>query len=102
MSANSVADTQLGLTAGEIQILRQQQQVMAQRSHQGGNPGRGREQSRHSQPSSRAVSAASSQGGPTRLILDPRHLQALQTHMDNLLRAVGNRINEVSRLSFRA
>lgn len=96
MSAHSVPDTQLGLTQGELQILRQQQEVMQQRSHQGGYPGRGRDDHRHSQPSSRHASAASSTGGPTRVILDPRHLQALQTHMDNLLRAVANRINEVS------
>ena len=94
-SVRSVADTELGLTQGEIQLLRRQQEVMAQRSHQGGTPDRGRGTSRHSQPSSRAASAASSTGPPNRVILDPRHLSALQTHLDNVMRQIGTRINEV-------
>lgn len=94
-SVRSVADTELGLTQGEIQLLRRQQEVMAQRSHQGGNPDRGRGTSRHSQPSSRAASAASSTGPHNRVILDPRHLSALQTHLDNVMRQINTRINEV-------
>jgi hypothetical protein len=96
MSATrSVPDTELGLTQGEIQLLRRHQEVMAQRSHQGGNTDRGRGTSRHSQPSSRAASAASSTGPTNRIILDSRHLQALQTHLDNVMRQIGTRINEV-------
>ena len=94
-SARTVADTELGLTQGELQMLRQQQQVMAQRSHQNAYPGRGRGDSRHSQASSRAVSAASSHTVPNRVILDSRHLLALQTHLDNVMRSIGNRIEEV-------
>ncbi|KAI9874258.1 MAG: hypothetical protein M1823_007728, partial [Watsoniomyces obsoletus] len=69
--------------------------MAAQRSHQ--NPGgdRGRGSSRHSQPSSRAVSAASSQGVPNRVVLDPRHLQALQAHLDNVMNAIERRISEL-------
>jgi hypothetical protein len=94
-SANSIPDTQLGLTQGELQYLRHQQQLMAQRSHQSAGAGRGRGDSRHSVPSSRAASAASSQGVPNRVVLDSRHLAALYTHLDNVMRAIENRINEV-------
>ena len=99
MSApRSIADTELGLTQGEIQLLRRQQEVMAQRSHQGGDPGRGRGTSRHSQPSSRNASAASSTGQTNRIILSSQHLQALNTHLDNVMRQIGSRINEVSQI----
>jgi hypothetical protein len=101
-SVQSIPDTALGLTQGELQILRHQQQVMAQRSHQSAGGDRGRANSRHSQPSSRAASAASSQAGHNRVVLDSRHLLALQTHLDNVMRAVENRINEVSSEHLRA
>lgn len=93
---SSIPDTELGLTQGEIQLLRTQQQLMAQRSHQNPNSERGRGNSRVSQPSSRAASAASSTGPGNRVILDPRHLQALQTHLDNVMRSINSRITEVS------
>jgi hypothetical protein len=57
--------------------------------------GRGRGNSRHSVPSSRDASAASSTGPGNRLIMDPRHLQALQTHLDNLMRTIESRIEDV-------
>ena len=98
MSApHSVADSALGLTPAEVIILRQQQQLLAaQRSHQGGMPDRGRGTSRQSQPSSRAVSAASSQSVPGRIVLDPRSLESLYTHLDNVLRSIQRRIGEVN------
>ena len=96
MSApQSVADSVLGLTQAEVLLLRHQQQILAQRSHQGGMPDRGRGTSRQSQPSSRAASAASSQGVPGRIVLDPRSLESLYLHLDNVLRNIQRRIGEV-------
>lgn len=98
-SVQSIPDTALGLTQGEIQFLRHHQQVMAQRSHQGtGGNDRGRVPNRHSQPNSRAASAASSQSVQNRVVLDPRSLAALSTHLDNVMRAIENRLNEVSQV----
>jgi hypothetical protein len=94
-SVRSVADTELGLTQGEIQLLRRQQEIMRQRSHTGGNTDRGRGTSRHSQSSSRAASAASSTGQTNRVILSSGHLQALQTHLDNVMGQIGSRISQV-------
>jgi hypothetical protein len=96
MSATqSIADTALGLTAAELQILRTQQQNIAQRAHQGAAADRGRGTSRHSQPSSRAASAASSQSLQGRVLLDPRSLQNLQVHLENVVRSVESRIDDV-------
>lgn len=97
MSATqSIADTALGLTAAEVQILRTQQQTIAQRAHQGAAAERGRGTSRHSQqPNSRAASAASSQSLQGRVLLDPRSLQNLQVHLENVVRSVEGRIDEV-------
>lgn len=98
MSASqTIADTALGLTAAELQILRTQQQTIAQRGHQGAAADRGRGPSRHSQPSSRAASAASSQSLQGRILLDPRSLHNLQVHLENVARAVEGRIDEVCR-----
>jgi len=71
--ANSIPDTQLGLTQGEIQILRQHQALALS---QAGNS------------SSRAASNASSQG---RLLLDPSSLQALSSHFDRLMYSIRQR-----------
>ncbi|EXJ79998.1 hypothetical protein A1O3_08284 [Capronia epimyces CBS 606.96] len=97
MSApQSVADSVLGLTQSELLLFRQQQQILAQRSHHGGGmPDRGRGTSRQSQPSSRAASAASSQGVTGRIILDPHSLQNLYLHLDNLMRSIQRRIGEL-------
>jgi transglutaminase/protease-like cytokinesis protein 3 len=95
-SVQSVREDELGLTTAELQLLRHQQQVMAQRSHQNSGADRGRGTSRHSQPSSRNVSAASSQGGQNRIIIEPRYLQALTVHLDNVMRAIQNRLDEAS------
>lgn len=97
MSApQSVADSVLGLTQSELLLFRQQQQILAQRSHQGGGMSdRGRGTSRQSQPSSRAASAASSQGVPGRIMLDAHSLQNLYLHLDNLQRTIQRRIQQV-------
>ncbi|KIX98260.1 uncharacterized protein Z520_06340 [Fonsecaea multimorphosa CBS 102226] len=95
MSAQSVADSVLGLTQSELFLLRQQQQILAQRSHQGGMPDRGRGTSRQSQPSSRAVSAASSQSVPGRIMLDPHSLQTLLAHLESVMRTIQRRIGEL-------
>ncbi|OCL03972.1 hypothetical protein AOQ84DRAFT_301736 [Glonium stellatum] len=71
--ANSIPDTQLGLTQGEIQLLRQHQALALS---QAGNS------------SSRAASNASSQG---RLLLDPTSLQALSSHFDRLMYSIQQR-----------
>ena len=98
MSATqSIADTALGFTAAELQIFRQQQQILAQRSHQDTAAARGRGTNRHSQPSSRAASAASSnQSIQGRVLLDPRSLQNLQIHLENIIRQVEGRVDDVS------
>ncbi len=63
----TVPDTQLGLTAAEVQLLRAHQQAAF--ANAGGR-------------SSRAASAASSQG---RLLLDPSSLAALSAHFDRVI-----------------
>ncbi|KAI9776182.1 MAG: hypothetical protein M1835_005585 [Candelina submexicana] len=71
--ATSIPDTRLGLSADEVQLLRQHQQIAL--SQAGG--------------SSRAASAASSQG---RLLLDPSSLQTLGYHFDRLMQAIQQRL----------
>ncbi len=97
MSApQSVSESALGLTQSELHLLRHHTQVLAQRSHQGGGMAdRGRGTSRQSQPSSRAASAASSQSVPGRIVLDPHSLQNLYLHLDNVLRTIQRRIEQV-------
>ncbi len=97
MSApRSVAES-LGLTHAELLVVTQHQQILAQRGHQGSMADRGRGASRQSQPSSRAASAASSQGGvPGRLMLDPHSLQTLYLHLENLIRRIQGQIEHVS------
>jgi len=73
--ANSVPDTQLGLTNEEITLLRQHQQQAA--STAGGS-------------SSRAASRASSQG---LLLLDGSSLAALGRHFDRLLQQIQQRLD---------
>ncbi|KAI9710003.1 MAG: hypothetical protein M1820_003081 [Bogoriella megaspora] len=70
----SVADSRLGLTPDEIQLLRRHQQIAL---------------SQAGSSSSRAASNASSQG---RLLLDPSSLQALSYHFDRLLQAIQQRM----------
>jgi hypothetical protein len=92
MSAASIPDTSLGLTSAEIQILRQQQQIALQGGHAGNGVARGRGAGRTSNSSSRATSAASSQG---RLLLDPMSLRALSHQLDGLQAQISHRIEYV-------
>ncbi|ORY67623.1 uncharacterized protein BCR38DRAFT_337764, partial [Pseudomassariella vexata] len=75
--ANTVPDTQLGLTDEEINLLRYHQT-------QAGSS------------SSRAASRASSQG---RLLLDPSSLAALSRHLDRLMQQIQQRIEYLSQQS---
>jgi len=79
--ANSVPDTQLGLTNDEIALLRHHQQVAA--STAGGS-------------SSRAASRASSQG---LLLLDGSSLAALGRHFDRLMQQIQQRLDYLSEQS---
>lgn len=93
----SIPDTSLGLTSSEIQILRQQQQLVLQGGHTGGGVTRGRGTGRTSNASSRAASAASSHG---RLLLDPMSLRALSHQLDNLQEQIRNRLDYVCSFFF--
>ena len=75
--ANSIPDTSLGLSYDEITLLRQHQRVALQQAPA---------------VSSRAASAASSQG---LLLLDNNSLQALSHHFDRLMGAIQNRLAQV-------
>ncbi|OAQ99569.1 hypothetical protein LLEC1_04568 [Akanthomyces lecanii] len=76
MATNAVPDTQLGLTAEEIQLLRQGQAALA-----GGSS------------SSRAASRASSQG---LLLLDSSSLAALGRYFDRLMASIEQNIRYLS------
>lgn len=71
-SSSSIADSQLGLTAAEVQLLRYHQHVALANDRN----------------SSRAASLASSQG---RLLLDASSLAALSNHFDRLILAIQQR-----------
>lgn len=73
--ANSIPDTQLGLTQDEIRLLRQHQIAAAGSS------------------SSRAASRASSQG---LLLLDGASLAQLSRHFDRLMQQISDRIEYLS------
>ncbi len=75
MTSNAVPDTQLGLTAEEIQLLRQGQAALAGSS------------------SSRAASRASSQG---LLLLDSSSLAALGRYFDRLMASIEQNIQYLS------
>lgn len=76
MTANTIPDTQLGLTQEEIQILRQGQAAL-----DGGSS------------SSRAASRASSQG---LLVLDSSSLSALGRYFDQLMANIEHSIQQLS------
>jgi hypothetical protein len=80
--ANSVPDTQLGLTNDEITLLRHHQQIAA--STAGGSS------------SSRAASRASSQG---LLLLDGHSLAALGRHFDRLMQQIQARLDYLAEQS---
>jgi hypothetical protein len=75
--AQSIPDTSLGLSRDEITLLRQHQQVALAHAPA---------------TSSRAASAASSQG---LLLLDNNSLQALGHHFDRLMVAIQQRLDQV-------
>lgn len=79
MSTNAVPDTQLGLSAEEIQLLRQGQAALG---HGGG-----------ASTSSRAASRASSQG---LLLLDSSSLAALGRYFDRLMASIEQNIRHLS------
>ena len=79
MTTNAVPDTQLGLTAEEIQLLRQGQAAL------GGSGG--------GSTSSRAASRASSQG---LLLLDSSSLTALGRYFDRLMAGIEHNIRYLS------
>jgi len=73
----SIPDSQLGLSAAEVQLLRYHQHAAL--ANAGGS-------------SSRAASAASSHG---RLLLDPSSLAALSAHFDRLIMTIQRRWAEL-------
>lgn len=97
-AAGSVPDTSFGFTQSELLILRQQQQVAQQqgagRSTMAADRGRGH--SRTSQPSSRAVSAASSHSVQGRIALDGPSLSRLYNALNSLCNQIYGRIQQVS------
>ncbi|MCJ1297712.1 hypothetical protein MMC08_000500 [Hypocenomyce scalaris] len=88
----SIPDTQLGLSASEIHILRQHQPIALQ-THSTASSIRGRGNGRNTS-SSRAASAASS--GQGRLMLDPGSLTALGHHFDRLMLAIQGRVDALT------
>ena len=103
----SIPDSQLGLSASELHILRQHQQI-ALSSSGGAGPAtaphyahsttssRGRGHARSSASTSRAASAASSAGGGgNRLLLDAGSLAVLGSHFERLMGAIQGRVNQV-------
>lgn len=95
-TAGSIPDTSIGLTQSELLILRQQSEIAAQ-SRAGGSamPERGRGTSRHSQPSSRAASAASSHSLQGRITMDSNSLGRIDGALTNLIRQIQTRIEQV-------
>ena len=96
-TAGSISDSQLGLTQSELMILRQTQEVAAQsRAGSATMPDRGRGTSRHSQPSSRAASAASSHSIQGRITMDSTSLGRIENALNSLVRQIQARIEHVS------
>lgn len=95
-TAASIPDTQLGFTQSELVILRQSTEI-ANQSRNGGSTmaERGRGTSRHSQPSSRAASAASSHSIQGRISLDSTSLGRLEASLTNMMRAIAARIQQL-------
>ncbi|KAK0507320.1 hypothetical protein JMJ35_010358 [Cladonia borealis] len=100
----SIPDSQLGLSASELAILRQHQQIAlassSSTSHTTANSvsTRGRGHVRGSASTSRAASAASSNvgGGGGRLLLDAGSLAVLGRHFEGLMGAIGGRIDSLT------
>ena len=100
MSADhSIPDTQAGFTQSELVILRHVTDISNQTHGTGStmaNADRGRGTSRHSQPSSRAASAASSQSLQGRISMDSNSLNRLEQSLTQMLRHISGRIQQVS------
>lgn len=91
-----VPENSLGLTQSELVILRQTTEVALRTRSQGSAmPERGRGNSRHSQPSSRAASASSNQS-MQRVTLDSNSIGRVEQALDNMMRGIQARIQEVS------
>lgn len=94
----SIPETSLGLTQSELIILRQANEVATQQSRAGSAAmaDRGRGTSRHSQPSSRNASAASSHSIQGRIPLDSNNLARIENALSGLIRQIQDRISYVS------
>ncbi len=100
---SSIPDSQLGLSASELHILRQHQQIALSSASSSAGPhyshsttsSRGRGHARSSASTSRAASAASSAGGGNRLLLDAGSLAVLGSHFESLMGAIQNRVDSV-------
>lgn len=95
-AAGSIPDTNLGLTQSELLILRQQTEIATQSRAGTTVMDRGRGTSRHSQPSSRAASAASSHSIQGRITMDSNSLGRIEQALQNLMRQISARIEQVS------
>jgi hypothetical protein len=80
VETQSIADTALGLSAAESQILRTEQQDIE-------NSVRAK--------SLNTNSAGRNQSLQGRILLDVESLQRLQDHLENVIKSVGDRIDEV-------
>lgn len=96
-AGSTISESQLGLTQSELLLLRQQTEVALQSRSQGTTMAeRGRGTSRHSQPSSRAASAASSHGSMQgRITLGSTDLSRITQSMDNVARQMQTRYQQV-------
>lgn len=96
-AGSTISEGQLGLTQSELLILRQQTEVALQSRSQGSAMAeRGRGTSRHSQPSSRAASAASSHGSMQgRITLGSTDLSRITQSMDTVVRQMQTRYQQV-------
>ncbi|MCJ1278685.1 hypothetical protein MMC21_006502 [Puttea exsequens] len=108
----SIPDSQLGLSASELAILRQHQQIAlsgsshpstASSNHYAASTAassRGRGHARSSASTSRAASAASSAGGGGggggRLLLDAGSLAVLGSHFERLMGAIQGRVDHLT------
>ena len=102
---SSIPDSQLGLSASELAILRQHQQIAL--SSAGGSSNthyanstassRGRGHVRSSASTSRAASSAGTHGGGGRLLLDAGSLAVLGSHFERLMGAIQGRVDSVGR-----
>ena len=98
--ASSVPDSQLGFTEAEMLILRQSNEIAEQTRAGSAMGDRGRGTSRHSQPSSRAASAASSHSIQGRIAMDPASLVRIENALTSMMRGIQARIQHVGRWTY--